>query len=196
MQKNTAEKQVVTQFELSKQLVMSKFFSKVHLSPSARLVLMVLCSHYPNIYPSIKTIQEEAGIASNKSVISALKELSGKGLILYETKNCNNYTLTSVFFAQIEGKNYTQINNLNKKDNKDFKNFSNFRTQPSETLPKYHHNTHITGITYKKYEPEKQTKKESPLDLSREQAIEFLKNLPQRMQNTYFATELRKKWNL
>lgn len=39
-------------------------------------------------------------------------------------------------------------------------------------------------------------KKETPLDMSRDQAIEFLNKLPTTLQKSYFAVELRKKWSL
>ena len=36
----------------------------------------------------------------------------------------------------------------------------------------------------------------SPLDFNREQAINYLNNLPAILKTSYFAIELRKKWNL
>ena len=36
----------------------------------------------------------------------------------------------------------------------------------------------------------------SPLDFNKEQAIEFINNLPVNLRNSFFAMELRKKWNL
>lgn len=199
---NLAQKSF-TQFELSKMIISSRFFSKFKMSPSARLVLIVLCSHYPNIFPSIKTIQEESGIASKTSVINSLKELSKLGVILYETKNVNHYTFTLYFFENLniepEGvKNckfdgtkieHKQINNqINKKYEKVKEN--------REKLPKYHHNSHIIGINYPKYKRPEKIVKNSPLDFNKEQAIEFLNNLPGNLQNTFFAKELRKKWKL
>ncbi len=179
-----------TQFELSKQLITSKFFSQHKMSPSARLVLIVLTSHYPNIYPSIKTIQNESGIASKTSVINSLKELAKLGFILYETKNVNHYNFTLYFFESLEiepegFKKYTpggtkiehkQINN--KINNKSYNNFKNIE------------------ISYPKYQKPKYRDKQSPLDLSKGEAVEFLKNLPGKLQQNYFATELRKKWGL
>ncbi len=172
----------LTQFDLSAQLIRSRFFSKVKLSPSARLVLVVLCSHYPNIYPSLKTIQNEAGIASKQSVISALKELAQQGLLLYETKGSNHYTFTGLFFERLDVQKLdTNKQSRNKEINKP-KIFQNSKYKQPD------------GITYPKFQPERK-RKESPLDLNREQAEDFLRNLPQRMQGSFFATELRKKWN-
>lgn len=165
MQNTAVQPTRLTQFELSKQLIQSKFFSKVKLSPSARLVLIVLCSHYPNIYPSIKTIQEEAGINSKQSVITALKELSKHGLILYETKKSNNYQFTGLFFNLLDVQKLETNKQSNKKINKPFKNLKKFES-PQEgrsgfeqkgqltdqiKLPKYYHNTQITGINYPKW---------------------------------------------
>ncbi|NLF83135.1 MAG: helix-turn-helix domain-containing protein, partial [Candidatus Gastranaerophilales bacterium] len=136
---NESVKTGFTQFELSKLLITSKFFTKNKLSPSARLVLTVLCAHYPSIYPSISTIMEESGIASKTSVINSLKELSQAGFILYETKNVNHYKFTAVFFEElgIEPKRYnnwysggTKIGNKqiieNKNKKKELKKFINF----------------------------------------------------------------------
>jgi len=36
----------------------------------------------------------------------------------------------------------------------------------------------------------------SPLEMTREQAVEFLENLMPELQDSYFAVELRKKWSL
>lgn len=69
---------------------------------------------------------------------------------------------------------------------------------------KYHHNTYQEGAKHKTPE---QTKKElassfdlkqgSPLDFSKAQAITYIKNLPEQLQTrSYFAKELKKKWNI
>ncbi len=197
---NLAPKNEFTQFELSKKLINSKFFSKNKMSPSSRLVLIVLTSHYPNIYPSIKTIQNESGISSKTSVINSLKELSKLGFILYETKNVNHYSFTALFFESLniepEKSKYCNLNGSkidNKQINQKINNKFNFYSE--KKLPKYHHNTQLTGINYPKYKKSEKESKKSPLDLSKEQAADFLKNLPKNLQNTFFARELKKKWN-
>ena len=48
---------------------------------------------------------------------------------------------------------------------------------------------------YKKFIPE-EVKKSSPLDFNKEQALEYLKNLPKCLHNGFFPRELRKKWGL
>jgi hypothetical protein len=160
---------------------------------------------------------EESGIASKTSVINSLKELSGAGFILYETRNVNHYKFTSKFFEELVivpdrcknwcssgtkiGHKQTNENKNNKLD-KDFKKFideskhnikeENYRKNNQANCLNY---THITGIHYPKFKPERR-KKESPMDLNKEQAMEFLINLPRVLQNSYFAVELRKKWGL
>lgn len=197
---NTVKKQF-TQFELSKLIISTKFLSKNKLSPSARLVLIVLTSHYPNIYPSLKTIQEESGIASKTSVISSLKELSKAGFIFYETKNVNHYKFTQYFFESLDIEHQwyenckesgTKIEHkqIKKQKNNKFLNKNNEKTYNNA------YNHQLTGINYPKYAKPKDLQKQSPLDMNKNQAIEFLKNLPENLQNSYFAIELKKKWIL
>lgn len=214
---NEPTKTGFTQFELSKLLITSKFFTKIKLSPSARLVLTVLCAHYPTIYPSINTIMEESGIASKTSVINSLKELSGAGFILYETKNVNHYKFTTIFFEELGivplryndwssggtkiGHKQITKNKNNKKENNLKKFINTSEKSADDNIQRKDHyanktnNAFFTGINYPKFKPQKQ-KKESPLDLNKEQAMEFLVNLPRVLQNSYFAVELRKKWGL
>src|ERR1035437_3568083 len=118
----------VSQFELSNQIIDSDLFSKVKLTASARLVLIVLCRYYPNIYPCQNTISKKSGL-SIRSVINALSELKSKGLILVECNHSNTYRFTLTFFELAEiadstGKNCTKQraeiahNNTNYKNNK------------------------------------------------------------------------------
>lgn len=68
-----------------------------------------------------------------------------------------------------------------------------FQKKVSETdnkLPYGHSNVHITGRDYPKFTPKRQEKEE----MSRGQALEFILNLPQKMQNFGIALQLRKKW--
>ncbi len=198
--RNFAEKNDFTQFELSKLIITTNFFSKNKMSPSARLVLIVLTSHYPNIYPSLKTIQNESGISSRTSIISSLKELSGSGFILYETKNVNHYSFTAYFFESLkieQGMCENCNSGSSKIEHKQINNKLNNKTGKfKEFKGKYHNNSHITGINYPKYQKPKNTEKKSPLDLNKQQSLEFIKNLPVSLQNSYFARELKKKWLL
>lgn len=60
---------------------------------------------------------------------------------------------------------------------------------------KQDYNQQQKGVQYTTYKPER-VQKGSPLDFSREQAIEYLASLPQFMKDCHFARELRKKWGL
>lgn len=201
---NLQPTQDFTQFDLSKMLIQSGFYSKVKLQPTTRLILGVLVSHLPNIRPAIETIANEAG-CNARTVEKCLCELKQKGLILITyTGRANNYKLTPYFFSMILPPEQTRQSipsdlpdchpnkQQNKKTNKGFKIF--FKTDQTK-LPKYHHNTHITGMNYPKWKPTEQ-KKESPLDLDETNAREFLEKLPLNMQNSFFAVQLRKKWNI
>jgi hypothetical protein len=62
----------------SRDLVSAVLFLK--LSASEKLVLMALCWHYPNIYPSVARIAALAS-RSERCVRSCLRSLQEKGLI-------------------------------------------------------------------------------------------------------------------
>lgn len=194
MQKNTAKKQTVSQFELSNLIRKCRLFSKIKLKPASRLVLESLVYHFPNIRIYIETLQEETG-CSEGSVKNALNELTEVGLILItRTGRSSIYKLTQKFFDLLEIEPQTDKKQSirsteialphNKQNKKDFK-----KAVSNSNI------VHITGKNYPKYVPEKRVK-ESPLNLDKDQAIEFLNNLPAKMQNTFFALELRRKWEL
>lgn len=102
-EKNSAV-QKITQFELSNQLIDSNLFKQIKLKTSSRLVLIVLCRYFPDIYPSMKTLQEKTGIGSKETLNDALKELKEKGLIIYSLgdKKSNVYKLTALFFSYLK----------------------------------------------------------------------------------------------
>lgn len=92
----------VSSFDLSKAMTFSKIFSKIKLSPSARLVLRCLVDFYnPNkglVFPSQKTIAECTG-ASENSVTNAINELRAERLILSTKHGAHlNYYFTNIFF--------------------------------------------------------------------------------------------------
>src|ERR1035437_7097211 len=97
----------VSQFELSKAITFNKFFSKVKLKASTRLVLRCLIDHWnPNkdyCFPKQNTIADETG-CSRKSVNTAIDELRSNGLILTngEIGEGLKYYLTAKFFELIE----------------------------------------------------------------------------------------------
>lgn len=103
----------ISQFELTKILYSSGMLSKIDLTPSAKLFLWALCSHYnPNnetMFPAQQTVAQKLGI-SEKSAQRAVKELKTHGLIDYETKRVNHYTFGPKFFelvkmSGVEGQN-------------------------------------------------------------------------------------------
>jgi len=95
----------ITQFELTKILYSSGLLSECDLTPSAKLFLWALCSHYnPNnetMFPSQQTVAKKLGI-SEKSAQRAVKELKNHGLIEYETKRVNHYVFGPKFFELVK----------------------------------------------------------------------------------------------
>lgn len=100
---NNTQKGAWTQFRLSKILLNS--LGLLGLSASTKLVLLYLCDCYnPNnqtVYPLQQTISDRLGV-SLSSVKRAIKELSGEGLVVYETKNSNLYRFSPKFFGLFE----------------------------------------------------------------------------------------------
>jgi len=200
----------VTQFELSNLIRKTKLFTKIKLTASSRLVLESLVFHYPNIRVNVATLAEETG-CSKRSIENALFELKNKGLILTtQTGRSNIFKLTQFFYDLLEIASppckkeqvrHAEIalphnKNIKKQNNKTIFKFKKYeRNDLKENKRKYHHNTQLTGINIPKFIPEK-LEKTSPLDMTKEQAINFINNLPEQLKNSYFATELRKKWNL
>lgn len=184
------QKQTVSQFELSNLIRKSKLFSKIKLTAASRLVLESLVYHYPNIRVYVETLQEETG-CSRRTVDNALSELRDKGLILTtQTGRSSIFALTQRFFDLLEiaqpGRRNQQSRSAISALPQNIHEKKNFKQAALKFKP--------DGPTYPKYQPEPK-RKESPLELDREGAEEFLRNLPQRMQGSFFATELRKKWN-
>ena len=191
----------VSQFELSNQIIDSDLFSKVKLTASARLVLIVLCRYYPNIYPCQNTISKKSGL-SIRSVINALSELKSKGLILVECNHSNTYRFTLTFFELAEiadstGKTCTKQraeiahNNTNYKNNKKSFNSKILSFQNQQGGIKYK----SANETIKQIEKDKETAV-TPLDFDKIQAVEYLNKLPEFAQNGFYAKELKKKWKL
>lgn len=203
-----------SQFELSK--ITLKNLNKFKLSPTAKLVLLSLVDHYnPNkkdFYPAQQTMADNLGV-NVSSVKRAIKELAQQGVIVYETKKVNRYKLTNKFFTQSGAKKFSEnklppntvqneTSNSGNLHHKQIKEKINNKTNFSKTSSfneyknrKYHHNTQQTGIKYQKYTPEK-IDRGSPMDYTKEQAIEYLNNLPSFLKRSNMAENLRKKWNL
>lgn len=196
--------ETTTQYELSNRLIDSDLFSKVKLTASARLVLIVLCRYYPRIYPCQQTIAKKAGM-SLRSVINAISELKQRGLILVECNHNNVYKFTSILFelagfAHSTGKTCSKEradfasyktkdkNNTNKSFYKSFNN--NYQDSKQAGIKYQSANEAIRKIK------EDRRKGITPLDFDKEQAINYLKSLPEFAQKGFYARELRKKWNL
>ena len=91
-----------TQFELTTQIV--KNLNKYDITPTAKLVLILLTTHYnegkngPVVFPSMPYISETLGIGLTATK-QAIKDLVAKGLILQSKRekirgNYNKYILT------------------------------------------------------------------------------------------------------
>ena len=98
-------KKTVTQYELTKIIYDSAFFAKIELTPSSKLFLWALCTHFnpenETIFPSQATVAKRLGM-SEKSAERAVKELKEKNLIEYETKKVNHYKFSQKFFNLVK----------------------------------------------------------------------------------------------
>lgn len=98
-------KECHTSFDICKALIQTRFFKKVKLTPTARLVLQCLASHWNhrtgNAYPTQITIAEETG-STKMSVVGAIEELRNAKLILtVKYKGRLNYQLTNVLLSYL-----------------------------------------------------------------------------------------------
>lgn len=77
------------------------------------------------------------------------------------------------------------------------KSFMKDNVKPFSSKRKnYHSNIHIEGPQYQKYKPEK-IKASSPMDMTKEQAIEFIGHMPPEVrQISTIAKQLKQKWSL
>lgn len=194
-------KECHTSFDIGKALIQTRFFKKVKLKSTARLVLMCIASHWNhrtgNAYPTQITIAEETG-STKMSVSKAIDELRKAKLILtVKYKGRLNYQLTNVLLSYLnepedsiaevkndiqEGKKqnisdskqilpYIETNNFQQKKEK--RVFKNFKSKAE------------TQALIKQYEQEKQTAV-SPFD-DRECAIDVLKRIlrPETQQHAF-----------
>lgn len=85
-----------SQFELSKFVLNN--LSQYDVTPTAKLVLLYLTNCYnpsnADVFPKQSTIAAVLGV-SERSVVRAVAELCGLGLIIIECKNSNRYKFTS-----------------------------------------------------------------------------------------------------
>ena len=173
----------LSQFEITKGIYTSGMLKTLKIAPCAKLILIAISTHYPNIFPSIKFLSESLGI-SQSSVKNAIKELRLAGLIIYTCSGSNHYKFTQKFFELVKithkvGKNYpqgSQILSTNKQNNKkinkpDFKNFKKGQSTDHVNKRKYHSECHITGINYPKYTPPERIEATNPAMVKEWQAL-------------------------
>jgi len=223
----------IKQYELSTVITHNRFFKRVSLTPSAKLIIRCLidCWNPDNklMFPRQEMIADACDM-SVRSVEKAIKELKENGLILITKKyNKNAYTFTNEFFALVfkvdnfspenakkcarilpeiiaglpENSAVTYITNkepinINRNENKNL-NFNKNKTDYKNDW----RNNMTTGITYKDPENTKQAMAEtfsvkcgSPLDLPKEEQIEYYNKLPDFAKNGIFGREIKKRWNL
>lgn len=192
----------MTQFELLNNLVNN--LHKFDITPTSKLVLLYLAKCWNPakgyMYPRISTIARTVGI-SESSVHRAIKELCKHGILLYDTKSKEKFVFTPIVFAncqiesgfgQIEQKqtvNLPQPCHEQKIIKQKIKLSSLNKTQSIYPIDSIHR-------TQKLLENYKQIKTASPLDMNREQAIEYLNNLPPQLQRTSMNQKLIRKFML
>lgn len=207
----------ISSFDLSKSMTFSKIFSKVKLSPTARLVLRALVDFWNPakglVYPGQKTISECTG-ASLRSVNSAIEELRKLGLILTtgESGERLKYYFTAKFFeltgiaqtkaklahptcakiAHHEQKNPKQINNNYYYQKTNFKNRNEWKGNQQMSI-----NYNNPEKTRKIMADANNIKIGSPLDLSKDEQIAYYKACkPFVRKNTGICKEIKKRWGL
>jgi len=98
--------QELTSFELQKLITVNQFFSKILLSPLARLTLRALIDYYNHntgkMYPSQVRLAADVGSFRQK-INGAIKELKKTGLIISagQSGQNNTYFFTAKFFVLI-----------------------------------------------------------------------------------------------
>lgn len=177
--------------------------NKFDLNPATLLVLIGLANHFnPDkniVFPSQEYLSIHLNI-SERSVVRAIKELIAKNLIIKSKKGSNNiYAFTSIFFdslkmspAKCQKDTRTSAKMSPKHDNSKYKNkVVNFQ-KTNDTSTNYP----SAESTKKFINKMKSVKTGSPLDMDYEEAMNFLNKLLPELKNSYFARELRKKWNI
>lgn len=174
------------------------------------------------VFPSIEYLMEHLNL-SKPTVIKAINDLIDKRLILKTKQGCHNvYAFTNVLFDTLhiemgktcqatapKGKefvpnrlnNFTskgketlpKQDNLNKINNNNkvisfYKNNNNYRQN------EYFSNSKSIDSVKELLEEYKTIKKGSPLDMDKAEALQWLSELPVFLKESYFAIEVRKKW--
>ena len=98
---NNSERFNISGFELSKVLYTCGLFGKIKLTAGSKLVLWAFCTYYnpknKTMFPSQATLAKHLGV-SEKTIERAVKELSERGLVVYETHGVNHYGFSAKFW--------------------------------------------------------------------------------------------------
>lgn len=206
--------------QIQKLIYTKRLAKQFGLKPIELGVLTTIAVHYNHFtgecFPSQSTIAEILDVA-RETVNRAIKALIGKSLVSAHGKigESKTYNFTELFFnailAQDDQKDtcdkkshggVTQDHRgCDKKSHKQINEHDNITFQKNNFKKPY--NQQQQGITYlssadtkKLLEEKNKIKRGSPLDFTKDQAEEWLKNLMPELQNSYFAREVRKKFNI
>ncbi len=210
-------KECHTSFDIVKQTILSKLFSKVKLSPSAKLVLWCLVVHWNHrtgiAFPKQSTIAEETGL-TKASVNKGIEELRNAKFILTVKNNCRlSYQLTNVLLNALnesEEPSPADKNNLQEDKNicpvRNIKNVSSMVTNKFQQIKEqrsYEHKglrgTNSVKPILEQYERDKQMAV-SPFD-DFECAVDVLKRIlkPETQQHAFarkMFRDIQAKWHL
>lgn len=188
----------VTNFSLVNAVYVRGIGKMFDLNATALLVLIGLINHFnPDkaiVFPSQEYLAEHLNV-SERSVIRAIKDLLLKNLIIKSKKGASNvYCFTNVFFESVKMSG---------------DRCQNVTDKGAKMAGKHDNNKYINNVfelkiggypgieaTKRLIDEKKEMDLGSPLDYGYEEAKEFLSDLIPELQNSYFAKELRKKWNL
>lgn len=216
------KKECHTSFDICKALIQTRFFSKKvangkKLTPTARLVLQCLASHWNhrtgNAYPTQMTIAEETG-STKMSVIDSIEELRNAKLIITVKYKCRlNYQLTNVLLGYLnepeestaEVKNDIQDGKLSVTDSKQILPFYIKTNKTKQNIEKNDfHQSGLRGTNpvkpiLEQYERDKQTAV-SPFD-DFDCAVEMLKRIlkPETFRHAFarkMFKDIQAVWNL
>ena len=215
VQAQKRNKECHTSFDIVKQTILSKLFSKVKLSPSAKLVLWCLVVHWNHrtgvAFPRQSTIAEETGL-TKASVNKGIEELRNAKFILTVKTNCRlSYQLTNVLLSALNESEVTSPedkNNLQEDKNiypvRNIKNVSSMVTNKFQQIKEQRSYEHkgLRGVNpvkpiLEQYERDKQTAV-SPFD-DRDCALEVLKRIlkPETQQHAFakkMFKDIQAKW--
>jgi len=193
----------VNSFILVSRIYLDGIAAKFDLNPTTLLVLVGLANHFnPDkniVFPSQEYLSRNLNI-SERSVIRAIKYLLDKKLIIKARKGLNNiYCFTTVFFDSVK-MSVIKCQNVIHEDAK--MSVKHDKSKLKNNIVNFQKNEN-TGVNYLNTEETKKMlaesrdiKRGSPLDYTYEEALKFLDSLIPELQNSFFARELRKKWEL